>query len=190
MPPKLKVTKVDIINTALQLVREHGEGAINARSIAGALGCSTQPIFSNFSSMEELEDEVKIAAYERYSAFIEKELAGGTYPPYKSYGMAYVRFADAERELFKLLFMCDRNGEDMGPTADFIASVDMIKGALDVDGDIAQLIHLEMWACVHGIATMLATSYLKLDWELISTMLTDVYKGVSERYLKNGSNKN
>ena len=59
MPPRVKITKEDIIKTALELVRVGGEGAINARSIAGALGSSTQPIFSNFSSMEELEKEIE-----------------------------------------------------------------------------------------------------------------------------------
>jgi hypothetical protein len=44
MPPKVKITKEEIIQTALFLVRENGEQAINARAIATALHCSTQPI--------------------------------------------------------------------------------------------------------------------------------------------------
>ena len=55
MPPKVRITKEEIIGTCLALVRENGADALNARSIAAALGCSTQPIFSNFSSMEELQ---------------------------------------------------------------------------------------------------------------------------------------
>ena len=51
MPPKIKITKEEIIKTALELVRTSGEQSINARTVAGALNCSTQPIFSNFSSM-------------------------------------------------------------------------------------------------------------------------------------------
>ena len=105
MPPKTKITKQDIIEKALDLLREGGEGAINARSIASALGCSTQPIFSNFSSMEELEESVLLAAYECYLGFLRREAESGKYPAYKSFGMAYIRFAKEERELFKLLFM-------------------------------------------------------------------------------------
>lgn len=35
-----------------------------------------------------------------------------------------------------------------------------------------------MWVYVYGIAAMAATSYLKLDEELISRILTDAYKGL------------
>ena len=41
---------------------------------------------------------------------------------------------------------------------------------------------MEMWACVHGIATMIATSYLDLGNEEISDMLTDVFLGLKMRY--------
>lgn len=186
MPPKVKTTKEDIIEGALSLVRLGGAGAINARGIAAALGCSTQPIFSNFSSMEELEEEVTSAAYRLYLGFIEREITSGRYPDYKASGMAYIRFAAEERELFKLLFMCDREGKDIAPTADFTAAVDMIMGANGVSREVATLIHLEMWACVHGIATMLATSFLSLEWPLISDILSDVYLGVREKHLSEG----
>ena len=53
MPPKVKITKEDIINAAIEIVKANGEEAINARNIAATLGCSTQPVFSNFASMEE-----------------------------------------------------------------------------------------------------------------------------------------
>ena len=192
MPPKVKNTKNDIIETALSLVRAGGAEAVNARSIASALGCSTQPIFSNFESMEELEQSVLVAAYDEYLGFITDEIASGKYPGYKAAGMAYIRFAKEERELFKLLFMCDRRGEAIKPTEDFELSVEMIMKANGCSREVANLMHLEMWACVHGIATMLVTSFLELDGELISRMLTDVYQGLCKSLLveenKDGSN--
>ena len=92
--------------------------------------------------------------------------------------------AKEERELFKLLFMCDRGGKGLTPTADFEASVQMIMSANEVTREEAQLIHLEMWSAVHGIATMQATSFVELDGELISAMLSDIYQGVRARYQK------
>lgn len=192
MAPKIKVTKKDIIETALTLIRRSGASAINARSIASALGCSTQPVFSNFKSMEELEEAALAAAYEIYLEFIIAEVENGKYPPYKAFGMAYIRFAKEEKELFKLLFMCDREGGEQKPTADFTASVEMIMGANGVTREKAELMHLEMWTSVHGIGTMLATSFLSLEWDLISDMLTDVYQGICARHLtgekQNGRN--
>ena len=51
MPPKVKITKEDIIKTSLELIKKYGVESVNARAIAKELNCSTQPIFSNFSSM-------------------------------------------------------------------------------------------------------------------------------------------
>ena len=183
MPPKARITKDDIIQTALDLLRENGDTAINARSIAAALNCSTQPIFSNFATMDELQNAVLKAAYDLYYDFLKREVESGKYPKYKSFGMAYIRFANEERELFKLLFMRDRTGEDMSPSSDFEESVQMIMNANGVTREKAMLMHMESWAFVHGIGTMLATSFLQLDWELVSDMLTDVYQGIRARHL-------
>lgn len=183
MPPRLKITKDDIVKTAIDLVKREGAEAINARAIASALSCSTQPIFSNFSSMEELEEFVRISAYECYLDFLRHDVEEGKYPEYKAFGMAYIRFAKEERELFKMLFMCDRNGKDLSPSEDFNSSVEMIMSANSISREKAELMHLEMWALVHGIAAMSATSFLDLDTELISNMLSDVYQGVRTRHI-------
>ncbi len=184
MPPKVKITKKEIVNSALELVKKEGIEAINARSIAASLGCSTQPIFSNFSTMDELQDAVIAAAYDLYLTFLKNEAKTLEYPKYKSFGMAYIRFSKDEKELFKLLFMRDRNGSPLSPTVDFTESVEMIQNSNGVSYKTAELMHLEMWAFVHGIAVMLATSFHVLEWELISDMLTDAYMGIRSRHVK------
>ena len=166
MPPKTKVTKESILAAALQLVRESGAAALNARAVAKRLDCSTQPIFSNYASMEELREDVLKAADERYQQYLADGRKDPSYPPYKASGMAYIRFAKEERELFKLLFMRDRSGEIIEE---------------DREG-LADLFHLEMWIYVHGIATMVATAYLDWDWEMISRLMTDAYEGIKGRF--------
>lgn len=186
MPPQVKVSKEEIVNAAVEIVRKSGAPAINARTLAAALGCSTQPVFSNFATMEQLQQAVISAAYSRYLAFLQKEAESGQYPRYKAFGMAYIRFAGEEKELFKLLFMRDRRGEEPAPAPDFEESVAMIAQANGLSADAARLMHLEMWTCVHGIATILATSFLPLEWEQISDMLTDIYRGLRARHLSEG----
>ena len=183
MPPKIRITKEDIVNAALELVRVNGEQAINARAVAAALNCSTQPVFSNFATMDKLREAVIADAYERYLDFQKREEKSGEYPRYKAFGMAYVRFAREEKELFKLLFMRDRTGEDLSPTLDFEESAQIIAKANGVSLEKARLMHLETWTCVHGIGVLIATSFLPLEWELISDILTDVYQGIRARHL-------
>lgn len=183
MPPKIKITKTDIINTAMDLVRNCGAAAINARNIAGALGCSTQPVFSNFATMDDLRAAVKAAADELYRSYLAADMSSGRFPPYKASGMAYIRFAREESELFKLLFMCDRSTEVIAEDrASIRPLLEIIQKSLGIDEDRAYLFHLEMWIYVHGIATMIATCYLNWDEDMVSKMLTDAYIGMKHRY--------
>ena len=184
MPPKVKVTKEDIVNVSLELVRKNGVDAINARTIASALNCSTQPLFSNFESMEDLQETVIASAYDLYLDFIRVETESEKYPQYKAFGMAYIRFAKEEKELFKLLFMCDRTDVEHSTTSDFEQAVQVIMKSTGLSYEEAMLLHLEMWIAVHGIATMHATSFLTLDWELISDMISDIYCGILARRLE------
>lgn len=183
MPPKVKITKEEIIKTALGILREKGVSSVNARGIADELGCSTQPVFSNFATMDELQSEVMNTAYQLYFGFLEREVRSGKYPDYKAFGMAYIRFAKEERELFKYLFMRDRASDTFGQTPDFERSVEMIMNSNGLTREKAERLHLEMWMLVHGIGTVIATSFLNFEWETISDMLSDVYHGVISKIL-------
>lgn len=185
MPPKVKVTKEDIISATVDIVRKNGASAINARTIASVLNCSTQPIFSNFASMEELRIAVAEKADELSQRYMKREVERGEYPLYKANGMAYIRFAKEERELFKLLYMCDRTGEPIPEGTELTDQMEaIVQENTGMDQMDAKLFHLEMWAYVHGIATMFATGFLNLDWELVSRMLTDSYQGLRKQFGK------
>ncbi|MBR3779107.1 MAG: TetR/AcrR family transcriptional regulator [Clostridia bacterium] len=187
MPPKVKTTKEVIVKTALDIVRRQGTAALNARTVASALGCSTQPIFSNFTTMDELRLAVAQQADALYQEYVRRETDSGEYPPYKAGGMAYIRFAKEEKELFKLLYMCDRSGEEIPTEAhSFTQMTDILRHNTGLNDDTANLFHLEMWAYVHGIATMFATGFLDLDWDLVSKMLTDAYLGLRKQYETEG----
>ena len=183
MPPKFLFTRAEIIEAALRITRRAGLSGLTARSLAAELGCSVKPIFGLFRNMEQVQQEVRAAADAQYQAAIREAMSDGRYPPYKASGMAYIRFAREEKELFKLLFMCDRSGQTIGEDWDAIRPIlAVIQKNLGVDEDTACLFHLEMWLYVHGIATMLATSYLDWDEEFISKVVTDAYEGLRRRY--------
>ena len=183
LPPKSKISKEDIVSAGVDLVRCSGEKGLNA--LAAALGCSTQPIFTNFPSMEELRKSVICKASELYYACLERECEAANYPPYKAMGMGYIRFAAEERELFRLLFMRDRSGEEKsdGETEDVKKSVELIMKGTGLGMNDAFMLHLELWIFVHGIASMIATSYLNWESELVSRMVSDAYEGIKARFI-------
>ena len=55
MAPKQIITKEIILEAAFKITREMGFENVNARSLAKALGCSTQPIYSRYTNMDELK---------------------------------------------------------------------------------------------------------------------------------------
>jgi AcrR family transcriptional regulator len=184
MPPRVRITKQDIIQAGLALVRQQGQEALNARALAQKLGCSTQPIFSNYRSMDELRQEIIAAAGEIYQKYITDGMKNPKYPPYKGSGMAYIEFARHERQLFKLLFMRDRTGEliveDRASIRDIL---NIIQKNTGLSEDEAYRFHLELWIYVHGFAVMLATNYLDWPTEIIEGMVSDAYEGLRAKYL-------
>lgn len=189
MPPSVRIKKEDIVAEAVSLVRQKGMDSLNARELAARLHCSTQPIFSNFAAMEELEAVVMEEAYRYYVEYIARGMQDTAYPPYKASGMAYIRFAREEHHLFHLLFMRDRSGEEIRENREEIAPlITLIAKNNGFTEEEAYRLHLEMWLFVHGIAAMIATSYLVWDEDTVSGMLTDEYLGLTARFRQRRDN--
>ena len=183
MPPKCRFTREEIIQAALDLTAEKGVGALTARGLAQRLGSSAKPIFGLFANMEEVQQEVVKAANLRYQEYLRQDMSAGRYPPYKASGMAYIRFAREQKELFKLLFMRDRTHEEKAAGEELEALLSLIRQNMGLSREEAYRFHMEMWIYVHGIATMIATAYLEWDLDFISAALTDAYQGLRLRFL-------
>lgn len=173
MPPKVKISCEDIIKTAVLIVKTGGVNELNARNIATKLGCSTQPIFSNFQTMDELKGEVVCEVEKIYQQYV----ANGAYVSYKEKAMAYISFAKQEKNLFKLLFL--EEGQ-----SDFLNGEPLQALCMDtgLSGDTAQLFNLEMWAFVHGMAVMTANASFPLHDTVISRIFDDAYQGLKTRF--------
>lgn len=185
MPPKCRFTREEVIDAALELTREGGIDAVTARAVGARLHSSSKVIFSLFENMEELLGEVVKAADSVYREYLKEDMTNGKYPAYKASGIAYIRLAKEEKELFRLLFMRDRSGEVITKNTEEVEPfLKLIRQNTGLGEQEAYWFHFEMWVYVHGIASMIATSYLDLDWEDISRMLTDVYEGLRGKYEK------
>ena len=179
MPPKIKYSKEQIIESAIEIVRKNGIENLSARNIANNLNSSPQPIFSYFKNMDELKNSVFEYAYNLYLRYNNEHIKSGKYPEYKSYGMAYINFAKNEKNFFKLLFMSDKTENKEIDISDVIK---VIMKNLDMSEEIANLFHFEIWTFVHGIASMHITNSLHLNEEEISGIITDVYEGLKVRF--------
>lgn len=192
MPPKIQFSRTDVLQTAFLITRTQGIDAVNARAVAKTLGCSTQPIFRAFRSMEEVRVEMLRLAMDRYASYIAGSAALSSMP-YLGTGMAYIRFAQEEPELFKLLFMRDRvadgtinHSEDQ--TLDYVIS--LVMNGTGLSRMQALLFHRHLWIYTHGLATMVATKFLTLENEEVINLLTDEYYAIRALFhLPSGKDK-
>lgn len=185
MPRSFMFTKEEVLKAALDLTREKGFAAVSARSLGEKLGTSSRPIFSHFENMADVQNAIIEAANGVYRTYLKEDMEEGKYPPYKASGMAYIRFAREEKELFKLLYMREREDEDKNMLSEEANMLtELICRQVNISREKALLFYLEMWAYVHGIATMIATGFYDWSEELASSTLTDMYEGLKYKYEK------
>ena len=91
MPAKKQVTKEMILGAALRVLMEGGTEAVNVKSLAAELGCSTQPIYLSFDNMDALRKELIPTAVNKFVELMQKE-CGST--RVHLYGIEYNNFCN------------------------------------------------------------------------------------------------
>ena len=178
MPPKPIVSRDDVLNAAISLVREHGSHSVNARNIASVLNCSTKPLFRVFKNMEELKKDMYGKALEYHSSFLKNNEVDES-DVFLSVGANYIQFANEEKELFKYIFLSNnmqfRNLDELANLPDTRDLVEYIAVSTGLHRDEAKGLFLELWLLAHGIATILATNSCTLDAREIKRLLFNAF---------------
>ena len=164
MPAVRKVSKEQIIDAAVDVLRDDGFSAINARSVAKKLGCSTQPIYFSFRNMEELKAALTERAIQMRTQRVRDSMRihEGNDSRYSSYGMGFVKFAAEEKQLFRWLYL---EGEQLGPYQNDVLTSEVISVITEEFGyeeDIARRFHQDMVYFTYGLAILANTDHLHL----------------------------
>ena len=153
MPPKLKFTKEQIIDAAFHLVRKNGWQALTTRALADALGASARPIYSFFSSMAELEEEIVKKAVALLHDHMSRQR---TDDPWHDHGIGYVMFAMEEKQLFrcindeKHIALFKKYGDIIWTTlTDSLSDYPPFR---ELKEEQVQKIQLQRWLFAHGLA--------------------------------------
>ena len=188
MPPKAMFSREQIIEIALQIVREEGMERLTARSLGKRLGSSVCPIFTLFESMGEVQSEVISAAKQVYDRYVRAGFA--EIPAFKGVGMQYIRFAGEEPKLFQLLFMSEAFAED---PARFLPMIDAhypdillsVRETYSLSEEGAKALYVHMWIYTHGIASLYAMRAFVFSSGEVSRLLTEAFTGLL-REIKGG----
>ena len=164
MPAIKKISKETVIDAAVDVLREDGFSAINARSVAKKLGCSTQPIYHSFRNMEELKTALTERAIQMHTQRVRESLRSheGNDSRYSSYGMGFVKFAAEEKQFFRWLYL---EGEQFGPYQNDVLEPEVIQTLVDefgYDEETAKKFHRDMVYYSYGLAILANTDHLNL----------------------------
>lgn len=175
MPPRKRIFREDILKAAVDLVREQGTLALSVRNIAGKLNCSTQPIYSEFESMEILRDELMTYIRENYL----REDADS----YKQVALSFLHFAQRKKNLFQLVYLRQRAaGETFFEDPNEDQTIHKLEVNLELSREQAAQMHRRMQYYCYSMAVMMATGYLNFSEEEISEELTEYYRIILSYY--------
>lgn len=166
MAPKVKVTKDMVVSAAFEITRAEGIGAVNAKSVAGYLHCSTQPVMYNFATIEELKLTVFDKAFEYMKMVVIFPKGEKNDNPMREVGLDYIAFARNEPHLFRLLFESTYSVrcpvDDLGVDLDFQPVIEAFAQFLGTSVEDARKEWLIRYFMVHGIAARIVNQ--KIDY--------------------------
>ena len=98
MPPKREYKAEDVIDAALEVVREKGFNRLSTRTIAEKLHSSTMPIYYSGITMPDIEKEIAKRAWTILEEYQSKVRTGD---PVLDMIIGFVMFAREEKNLFR-----------------------------------------------------------------------------------------
>lgn len=160
MTPQPSVySKSQIIDAAVEILRQKGSSKVSARTIAQKIGSSTMPIYSHVKSMEALEKELRREAFQILKSYQQRPYTEHTL---LNLAFGYVIFAREEKKLFQFLYL--ERAEEMAWEEDsqmkdlffntFGPESEAGKALLEMASPRQERLIRYSWIFTHGLATM------------------------------------
>ncbi len=178
MSRKATITQEEIINAAFKITKKEGFDQITSRRLAGAAGCSTQPIFRIYENMDELKKDVFARAVSYFEDYCRKSKKSHE-TPFVDLGLCYISFAQSNANLFKLLFISE-DSKDNKSMYDIVNGSDEnivreVSRARDQGVQDAEQLFMKMWIFIHGAGCMAVTGDYDLEEADSVAMLESAY---------------
>ncbi|MBQ4464888.1 MAG: TetR/AcrR family transcriptional regulator [Oscillospiraceae bacterium] len=180
MSTKPKITKDLLLEAGMRILRKDGENALNARNIAAALSCSTQPLLYHFGSVEAFKDALYQRADAFHTAYLMEPDAAAT-NPMLSIGLRYIRFGAEEGHLFRFLFQSDHlhgaDLRDLMQSPQLAPILQILQREANLTSKQAAEVFAALELAVHGYASFLANNAMPYDPAYAAGMLSLIFYG-------------
>ena len=175
MPTSPKISKETILKHALDMLIQDGYSAINIKTLAKRIGCSTQPISWHFGNMENFRNALTAYALEYANKRMLSSSEGIS--AFSNVGIGYIDIAFDEPNLFRYLYMTGESGYyaggfDILTTADAnFAMIEQIASQLETSADKVRDFFRNTIIYTHGLACFVVSGLIKSSKEELYAMV-------------------
>lgn len=182
MARKVSFDKIYILEKSKEFINDYGFEMLNARTLCKYVGCSTQPLFKNFESMEDFKKELKKYLHDYYDSFIEKLVDKKDYLCTISY--AYALFAYREPKIFKALFMSSLAGsrtiDEVLSSSWNIETINSIPKRYNLSIEKANLLYRDVRFYTHGLSCQIACSSIIVREDEIKDLIKSIINNLKK----------
>lgn len=176
MPRNVQITKEKILKAALDVLIRDGYSAVNIKSIAKELKCSTQPIAWQFGNMDNMREALTQEAV----TYTNKKMMPASENCIKAFwqiGYAYINLAFDTPNLFRFVYMGEsknyyRGGFDSILTdSGNVILIDKVHKYLDISREQADMLFQRMIVYTHGIVSLVVAGVLNCTKEQVYSIV-------------------
>ncbi len=184
----------EILQAATDLLESSGsEQAVTLRAVARNVGIAAPSIYAHFPDREAILDQVVADGFAEFTASLQDAVAGLTDPVQRLHGLgrAYLRFAAEHPRRYRTLFdhpAIRSRSRDVDPEAraQGAAALNVLVEAIADCAAAGRSASTDpfadavaVWAAIHGLATLLASTPDTFPWPDQEQLLTAITEGLA-----------
>lgn len=178
MPRSVQITKEKILTAALDILIRNGYSAVNIKSIAKELECSTQPIawqFGNMDNMREALTQEAVAYANQKMMPTSKDCVTAFW----QIGYAYINLAFDTPNLFRFVYMGESKSYCRGGFDSILTDggnavlIDKLSEYLGISKEQTNVLFQRMIVYTHGIVSLVVAGVLNCSKEQVYKIVKD-----------------
>lgn len=182
MARKIQYNKEIFFIKTQKFIKEKGIEFLNSRDLCKYIGCSTQPLFRNFKSMENFKVELKKYLHDYYDLYIGNIIDKKDY--LFTISFAYASFAYNEPKIFQALFMSTLAGsrtiDEVLKSNWNIETIESIPNQYSLTIEQARKLYRDIRFYTHGLACQIACNSILVTEEEIKSLIKELINKMKE----------
>lgn len=178
MPRSVQITKEKILIAALDILIRKGYSAVNIKSIAKELKCSTQPIAWQFGNMDNMREAL---TQEAVAYANQKMMSASTdcITAFWQIGYAYINLAFDTPNLFRFVYMGESKSYCRGGFDSILTDsgntilIDKLSERLGISKEQTNVLFQRTIVYTHGIVSLVVAGVLNCSKEQIYKIVKD-----------------